>query len=59
MEKLLTMDEVCETLQIKKSTLYSWCHMKKLPYIKVGSKTRFREEDILKWLDEHVKEAKY
>ena len=58
MEKLLTIDQVCEILQMKKSTLYAWCHMKKLPHIKVGGSTRFREKDIIKWLDEHVEEAK-
>jgi len=43
---------------LKKSTIYSWCHMKKLPHIKVGGLTRFREKDIMKWLDAQVNEVR-
>jgi excisionase family DNA binding protein len=57
-EKLLTIDDLSEILQVKKATIYSWCHMKKLPHIKVGGSTRFREKDIMQWLDDRVNAAR-
>ena len=51
MEKLLTKKDVLEMLGIKESTLYTWVHRKKIPYIKLGKRClRFRENDILEWI---------
>jgi excisionase family DNA binding protein len=58
LEKLLTIDQVSQILQVKKATIYSWCHMKTLPHIKVGGLTRFREKDIMKWIDDRVNEVR-
>ena len=51
MEKLLTKKDVLEMLAIKESTLYSWVHQKKIPFVKLGKRTlRFKENDILEWI---------
>lgn len=50
---LLTKQQVMEVLGIKESTLYTWVHHKKIPYIKLGKRClRFRESDILEWITE-------
>ena len=51
MERLMTVEEVCQLLRIKKSTLYQWVHQKQIPCLKVGRLVRFRAEDIEKWLE--------
>jgi len=51
MERLLTKKDVLEMLGIKQSTLYTWVHQKKIPFVKLGRRTlRFREGDILEWI---------
>ena len=51
MEKLLKPEELTELLGIELSTLYSWTHLKRIPYIKAGKLVRFRESDVLAWLE--------
>jgi len=50
MDKLLTIDDLARILNVKKSTIYQWVHMRLIPYIKVGRFVRFREKDIQRWL---------
>ena len=51
-EKLLTASEVCQRLKISKPTLHRW---KKTGYIKstkVRGSLRFRESDVVKFLED-------
>ena len=50
MEKLLTPENVCEMLGIKKCTLYAWVSRKKIGYLKVNGILRFSEKEIERWL---------
>lgn len=50
MEKLLTPENICEILGVKKSTLYSWTSKELIPFVKVNGLLRFREGEIEKWL---------
>ena len=50
MHKLLTPKELSETLQVGKTTVYQWVHYGFVPYIKIGSAIRFRENDVEEWL---------
>ncbi len=58
MDKLLTIDQLAEVLQIKKATIYSWTFSKKIPHLKIGGALRFREREIVKWIDSQIEEAK-
>ncbi|MBW1854754.1 MAG: helix-turn-helix domain-containing protein [Deltaproteobacteria bacterium] len=58
MEKLLTINQLSELLQIKKSTIYCWTFSKRIPYVKLHGTLRFRQKDISKWLDDKVEETK-
>lgn len=44
--ELMTRDEVCEYLGVTKPTLHRWNKLGYLTCIKVGSKVRYRREDI-------------
>ena len=44
--ELMTRDEVCEYLGVTKPTLHRWNKQGYLTCIKVGSKVRYRREDI-------------
>jgi excisionase family DNA binding protein len=56
--KLLTMDEVAAYLGLKISTLYEWCALEKIEYIKVGRYTRFKPEHLDKWVNAHTVKAR-
>lgn len=52
-EKLLTVDELAERLQVKKSWVYSKSRESgpdAIPMVKVGKYNRFLYPDVLKWL---------
>jgi len=50
MEKLLTIDQVCELLQVSKSLVYKWVHYQFIPHLKIGTKVRFKHSQIENWL---------
>lgn len=47
MENLpLTVDEVAKILRVSRQTIYVLCREGKLPHFKVGTKLRFKKQDI-------------
>ena len=58
MEKLLTREDVMTILRISKPTLHKLMKEKKLRYVKVNRRVLFREEDLKKFINNHVIEAK-
>jgi len=53
-DKLLTEKDLCEWLQVVRSTVWKW-RQDGLPYIKVGKAVRFDKKEVLKWLKENGK----
>ncbi|OQA53905.1 MAG: Helix-turn-helix domain protein [Candidatus Omnitrophica bacterium ADurb.Bin292] len=53
-DRLLSIEDISGMLGVRKSTLYSWSHQRRIPYIKVGSLLRFRLRDIEKWLKQQT-----
>ena len=52
-EKLLTYEEVSELTGLGLSVLYKKVKAKQFPHIRLGPRfVRFRESDILKWIDD-------
>lgn len=51
MDRLLTPQEVADLLQVRKSTIYQWTHIGYIPHFKLGRFVRFRDCDVLKWLE--------
>ena len=50
MEKLLTVNDMCDLLRVKKPLVYKWVHYGFVPYIKIGGILRFKESQIEKWI---------
>ncbi len=48
-EPLLTIDEVCDLLKVKKSYIYRLTSTNKIPYYKVGG-LKFKLSDVERWL---------
>ncbi len=52
MEQIFTIDELAERLKISRRTIYRLLEDNKLPFaIKLKGSWRFRETDVLDWLD--------
>ena len=52
MEKLLTVQEVCQHLQVDRDTLWRWRRAGRIAALKTpGGQLRFRESDVQKVLE--------
>jgi excisionase family DNA binding protein len=50
-DKLLTLQELCATLNLKPATIYALVYHKKIPVVKLSSRClRFRLSDIQSWI---------
>ena len=57
-ERLLTVDEVAQYLNVDKFTVYRLLARKKLPGFKVGNQWRFNHQMIEAWLTKNAKNAR-
>jgi len=58
MEKLLTVDNLCELLQVKRGLVYKWVHFGYVPHVKIGNVLRFKELQIEKWIAKREKKGR-
>jgi excisionase family DNA binding protein len=56
LKEFLTIEEVADYLQIKKSTLYSKVEKGEIPHYKIGHLVRFRQEEIDAWTEKFKSE---
>ena len=49
-DRLLTIQEVCELLNVRKTYVYWLTHRKKIPHIKLQGHLRFRQSAIDEWV---------
>ena len=54
--RLLTLDQVAERLQIRKSWVYQRIHSRTLPftYCKIGQYLRFLEDDVEQFIEDQL-----
>ena len=50
-ERLLTARELAEVLSFSAATIVDWSERGELPGFKVGGRLRFRESEVLAWLE--------
>jgi nitrogen PTS system EIIA component len=50
-ERLLTARELAELLGFAAGTIVDWAERGELPAFKVGGRLRFRESEVLEWLE--------
>ena len=53
-EHLLTADDVCTLLRIKKSYLYALTSENRIPHFKIGGFLRFRQSELEAWLTDNA-----
>ena len=58
MQKLLNPQEMADCLGVEKSTIYQWTHQGFIPHIKLGKFVRFREGDVMQWLDKRTQNGR-
>jgi excisionase family DNA binding protein len=52
-DRLLTAADLAERLALSTSTVLDWFEAGKLPGFKLGRVVRFRESEVLAWLERH------
>jgi excisionase family DNA binding protein len=57
--ELLTTDQVATALGLSSRTLAAWrsSRTNSLPYLKTGSRVRYRPQDVATWLESRVRSA--
>ncbi len=48
--KLLTYLEVADAFRVKPQTVRKWVSKKQIPFVKIGTKVRFKPEDIIEYI---------
>ena len=51
-ERLLSLQEVADWLDVSRTTLYEMVRRGRIPGIKIGGAWRFKREEVDKWLTE-------
>ncbi len=51
-ERLLTARELAELLGFQAGTIVDWAERGEVPAFKLGGRLRFRESEVLAWLEE-------
>ncbi len=50
-ENLITIDELAAELGIAPKTIRNWVALRKIPFIRLGRRTLFRQGSLKEWLD--------
>lgn len=56
MNKLITVVELAELLNVTKTTIYNMIYKNEIPFIKIGGSYRFSEEEVLTYFKSKHKE---
>ena len=51
LDRLLTVEDLAEKLQVKPRTIYQWVHERYIPVVKLGSLVRFKPGTVIEWLE--------
>ena len=57
-DRLWTLDDVAEYLQVKVSVVRYWTQTEGLPHIRIGRLLRFDPEDVREWVRDRKDENK-
>ena len=55
MEKLLTVEQLSELIQVSKRTVYDWIHCGFISHYKLRKGVRFKESEMERWLRKRKK----
>jgi excisionase family DNA binding protein len=54
-ERLMTVEELAGALHLRPQTIRNWVAMRRLPYLSIGGRTRFRRTSVEAWLAQQEK----
>ena len=57
-EKLLTIKDLSEWLQVSTSTIYQWTHTGYIPHYKLPKGVRFKATEVERWLNKRKKKGR-
>lgn len=52
MDKLLTVVEIAELLNVTKTTIYNMIYANEIPFIKIGGSYRFNADEVIEYFKE-------
>ena len=58
MSQLMTPHQIAEMLQVRPSTIYQWVHQGFIPHVKLRRLLRFRECDVMAWVEKRAKRGR-
>jgi len=58
-EKLLTIQQLSELIQVSPKTIYQWTHIGYVPYYKLPKGIRFRQQEVEIWLKRKKKGGRF
>jgi excisionase family DNA binding protein len=53
MERLLNIDQVSDILSLRKTTLYEWVEMRRIPFVRLGKRILFDPNDIRGFIEQN------
>ena len=56
-DRILTVRQVAEYLQVSKSKIYYMIQRRSIPFIRLGRNVRIRQSDLLNWLNLQAEKA--
>ena len=54
-DNFMTVQQICEWLNLKRSFVYQLAGEGKVPCLRVGKLIRFRQSDMEVWVEEHMR----
>ena len=51
-KRLISINELADMIGMKPNTIYHWVSQRRVPFVKIGSRTRFDILEIDKWIKE-------
>lgn len=51
-KRLLNANELSQMIDINRDTLYRWVSQRRIPFVKIGGRTKFDIEVINEWIKE-------
>lgn len=58
MEKLLTIQQLGELIQVSPKTIYQWTHIGFIPHYKLPKGVRFKKADVTAWLSKRHRKGR-
>lgn len=52
-DRLLTVRELAEFLRLTPKGVYAMVEARRIPFIRVSNRVRFRQSDVINWLEEN------